>query len=156
MELSIVHRTAGPECASILAELPEWFGIPAANAAYTERAGREPVWVAECDGTAVGIMILADHGFAAIENVLLAVRPTAHRRGIGRALIEQAISVCQERGALYLSVKTLGPSREYEPYARTRAFYEAIGFAPVEEFTSIWGPENPCLFMIKAVPAHMG
>jgi hypothetical protein len=50
-------------------------------------------------------------------------------------------------------VKTRGPSLPYEPYERTRAFYLAMGFTPLEEFTEIWGPENPCLFMVKAVGA---
>ena len=34
-------------------------------------------------------------------------------------------------------MKTLGPSRPSEPYARTRDFYEAQGFVPLEERTAI-------------------
>jgi len=36
-------------------------------------------------------------------------------------------------------------------YARTRAFYRALGFLPLEERTDIWGPENPCLISVKAL-----
>lgn len=71
---------------------------------------------------------------------------------MGTALIHQACAVAKELGKPYLTVKTLGPSAGYEPYERTRAFYEAVGFRPLEEFTSIWGPENPCLMMIMSVP----
>jgi len=36
-------------------------------------------------------------------------------------------------GTRMLSVETLGPSRPDENYERTRSFYEACGFVPVEE-----------------------
>ena len=93
-------------------------------------------------------MVLVDHGFSALDVHLLAIRPHAHRRGVGKALIRQARAVAQELGKPYVTVKTQGPSAGYEPYERTRAFYEAVGFRGLEEFTAIWGPENPCLIMI--------
>jgi GNAT superfamily N-acetyltransferase len=148
MTLKIVRRAAGAECASILAELPEWFGIPKSNAEYAELAEREQAWVAEQAGETLGLMVLIDHGFSAIDVHLLAVRPHAHRRGVGKALIRQACAVTQGLGKPYVTVKTQGPSAHYEPYARTRAFYDAVGLKPLEEFTSIWGPKNPCLIMI--------
>jgi GNAT superfamily N-acetyltransferase len=151
MTLKITRRAAGAECASILAELPEWFGIPESNAEYAAAAEREQAWVAEDSGDALGLMVLTDQGFSAIDVHLLAVRPQLHRRGVGLALIEQARTVARERGKSYLTVKTRGPSLPYEPYERTRAFYEAVGFAPLEELTEIWGPENPCLIMIMPV-----
>jgi ribosomal protein S18 acetylase RimI-like enzyme len=48
-----------------------------------------------------------------------------------------------------MQVKTLGPSRPDEHYAKTRAFYEALGFRPLEEFKQIWDENNPCLVMVK-------
>lgn len=150
MTLKIVRRAAGAECASILAELPEWFGIPESNAGYAEAAEREQAWVAE-DSETLGLMVLVDQGFSAIDVHLLAVRPHTHRQGVGRALIRQARAVARGLGKLYLTVKTQGPSANYEPYQRTRAFYDAVGFKPLEEFTTIWGPENPCLIMIMPV-----
>ena len=153
MTLKIVQRPAGADCASILAELPEWFGIPESNAGYAEIAEREQAWVAEEPGATLGLMVLIDHGFSAIDVHLLAVRPHAHRRGVGKALIRRACAITQGLGKPYLTVKTQGPSAAYEPYQRTRAFYDSVGFKPLEEFTSIWGPENPCLIMIMPVPA---
>jgi GNAT superfamily N-acetyltransferase len=152
MTLNIVRRAAGAECVSILAELPAWFGIPESNAGYAEVAEREQAWVAEDAGDTLGLMVLIDHGFCAIDVHLLAVRPHAHRRGVGRALIGQARAVTQGLGKLYLTVKTQGPSAHYAPYERTRAFYDAVGFRPLEEFTTIWGPESPCLIMITPAP----
>lgn len=152
MTLMIVRRPAGAECASILAELPEWFGIPQSNAEYAEAAEREQAWVAEEDGVALGLMVLMDHGFAAIDVHLLAVRPHLHRQGVGKALIRQARAVTQGAGKPFLTVKTQGPSSGHEPYERTRRFYEAVGFSGLEEITpSPWGPENACLIMVMPV-----
>ena len=79
---------AGAQCAPILAELPEWFGIAQSNADYAARAEGGPAWVAEQDGDAVGVMVLESHGADAVEIHLLAVRRTAHRRGVGTRLVE--------------------------------------------------------------------
>jgi ribosomal protein S18 acetylase RimI-like enzyme len=48
-----------------------------------------------------------------------------------------------------MQVKTLGPSNPDPGYARTRAFYEALGFRPLEELKQIWDEQNPCLIMVK-------
>jgi GNAT superfamily N-acetyltransferase len=152
MPLKIVRRPAGAECASILALLPDWFGLPESNAAYAAIAEREQAWVAEEAGETLGLMVLVDQGFSAIDIHLLAVRPDVHGRGVGKALVRHARAVAQELGKPYLTVKTQGPSANYEPYRRTRAFYDAVGFKPLEEFTAIWGPENPCLIMIMSMP----
>lgn len=152
MTLKILRRPAGAECASILAELPEWFGIPQSNADYAEAAERERAWVAQEARETLGVMVLMDHGFAAIDVHLLAVRRRSHRQGVGKALIGKALAVTRALGKPYLTVKTQGPSAGYESYDRTRRFYEAVGFQGLEEFTEIWGPENPCLIMIMPVP----
>ena len=52
-------------------------------------------------------------------------------------------------GVRVLEVKTFGPSGRSEEYERTRRFYETIGFLPLEETTALWGPENPCLILVK-------
>jgi hypothetical protein len=70
---------------------------------------------------------------------------------VGKALIRQAQAVAWEQGKPYMTVKTQGPSAGQEHYEGTRAFYEGVGFQALEEFNEIWGPENPCLFMIRAV-----
>lgn len=46
--------------------------------------------------------------------------------------------------------ETLGPSHPDPGYAKTRLFYEAMGFAPLEE-THDLRPGNPCLIMIKVL-----
>ncbi len=156
MTFEILRQPAGVECASILAELPEWFGMPAANAAYAEAADRQPAWIARQAGEALGVMVLADPGFSALDVHLLAVRRQAHRRGVGKALVGQAEAVARTAGKAFLTVKTQGPSAGYAAYDRTRAFYDAVGFRALEEFTEIWGPENPCLLMVMALDGRPG
>jgi len=48
-------------------------------------------------------------------------------------------------------VKTLAPSKPDVGYDKTRAFYLAYGFRPLEEFR-LWDADNPALQMIKAIP----
>jgi len=153
MTLRISERDfgAGALCRSILDQLPEWFGIPESNADYARLADEGPAWLAVDNGEVVGLMLLKPHFTTAVEVYLLAVVPARHRSGVGRTLIAAAEAWAKARGARYLTVKTRGPSLPYEPYERTRAFYEAIGFIPLEEFTEIWGPENPALLMVKPV-----
>jgi hypothetical protein len=47
-------------------------------------------------------------------------------------------------------VKALGPSHP-SINARTRSFYEALGFIALEETTAFWGEANPCLIMVKVL-----
>jgi len=53
-------------------------------------------------------------------------------------------------GVEFLQVKTLGPSYADAGYAKTRRFYTAMGFRPLEEITGLW-PENPCRRILRCV-----
>lgn len=52
-------------------------------------------------------------------------------------------------GVELLQVKTLGASHPDAGYKLTRQFYAAMGFQPLEEMIGVWGPQNPCLIMVK-------
>jgi len=54
-------------------------------------------------------------------------------------------------GVRYLQVKTLGPSRPDDEYERTRRFYEARGFVPLEEMFGVWLEDDPMLILVKAL-----
>ena len=79
----------------------------------------------------------------------MAVLQDAHRKGVGRILISSSQDWLKNCGVQYLQVKTLGPSHPDENNAKTRSFYEAVGFKPLEEFKQIWDEHNSCLIMIK-------
>jgi len=74
-----------------------------------------------------------------------------HRRGIGRALVERCERHCRDAGMEFLTVKTVDEARANESYAKTRLFYAAMGFRPLEVFPLLWDERNPCLFMAKSV-----
>ncbi|WP_164544994.1 GNAT family N-acetyltransferase [Antribacter gilvus] len=100
---------------------------------------------------AQGILLLNHRYPTSAEVFLLAVRRARHRTGIGRALLAQVEEDLRSQGVRLLSVKTLGPSQpDPEGYDRTRAFYQACGFVPVEEFPDLW-PDNPCLLLVKVL-----
>jgi hypothetical protein len=58
----------------------------------------------------------------------------------------------RDRDIEYVQVKTLSPRHPDSGYVKTRAFYFAVGFRPLEEFPELWQPENPALQMVKALP----
>lgn len=143
----------------LLRALPEWFGIESSNAGYVEAARRLPACLAwpataptgtDGDAGAAGVLLLERHFPGAAEIHLLAVDRALHRGGVGRALVEAFERDLIAGGVSLLQVKTLGPSHPDPGYARTRLFYEAMGFAPLEENHDLW-PGNPCLIMIKVL-----
>jgi len=83
----------------------------------------------------------------------MAVRPEHHRRGVGRALLQEAIRFARSEGHEFLEIKTVGPSRADSAYEKTRLFYEHGGFRPIEELHGFW-PGNPCLLMILPLHEH--
>jgi coenzyme F420-0:L-glutamate ligase/coenzyme F420-1:gamma-L-glutamate ligase len=69
-----------------------------------------------------GFISLEQHFPAAMEVRLIGVRRDLRRQGLGRALVRAAESWCSAHGIEYLHVKT----------SVNRAFYEAVGFTPLE------------------------
>ena len=120
-------------CAEITAELPMWFGRPEANAHYIRNIVDRHVLAGGIDGRICGLIALEDH-FAVTCNVWwLGVSPSAHRRGIGRALIERAAEQARARGCRRLAVETMSPRANSPEYDLTRLFYQAVGFVPFIE-----------------------
>jgi ribosomal protein S18 acetylase RimI-like enzyme len=150
MEITVETTGHWPDAlAALLAGLPEWFGIEESNRGYVAAAGALDNTTARLDGEIVGLCLVRDHNPLASEIELLAVRRDLHRHGIGRLLVTRVEADLRARGVTMLHVKTRGASRPSPEYQRTRAFYESIGFVPLEERSDIWGPENPCLIMVK-------
>jgi GNAT superfamily N-acetyltransferase len=136
----------------LLRTLPGWFGIESSNVGYVAAARTLPTYLAwpadQSDGQPAGVLLAERHFPAAAEIHLLAVQPDLHRRGAGRALVEALERDLTAEGVLLLQVKTLGPSEPDDGYERTRQFYLAMGFEPLQEITGLW-PGNPCLIMVK-------
>ncbi|QDG53959.1 GNAT family N-acetyltransferase [Persicimonas caeni] len=136
-------------CEHLLRDLPAWFGIEEAIVEYVEQIAELPTFVARTDGATVGFASLERHSDAAAEIVVMAVAPSHHRRGVGRALLERAESYLRAQGVEFLQIKTLSDAHDSPEYARTRRFYRGVGFKPLQEFATLWDEGNPCLQMIK-------
>lgn len=134
----------------LLRLLPEWFGIEDATRQYIEDSQTKPNYLAidPSSGDVVGVLLTTAHNPLSAEIHLMAVAPQFHRRGIGRALVDAAESDMRASGVQLSQVKTLGPSRPDEGYARTTQFYRAMGYLPLEEINGLWGA-NPCLILVK-------
>jgi ribosomal protein S18 acetylase RimI-like enzyme len=138
-------------CAPILHALPEWFGIPEATAEYITEIETLPTLLAHLDHQVVGFLSIKQHNSYSAELYVMGVHPSAHRKGVGRALVKTAEDKLHQQGVEFFQVKTLSSTHPDKNYAKTRAFYEAMGFRPLEEFPTLWGEHNPCLLMIKTV-----
>ena len=138
-------------CESILRNLPEWFGIEEAVKEYINGVKDKVVLAAYVGKIAVGFLSIKEHNKFTSEVYVLGTLKEFQGRGIGRKLIEQATNFLKKESKKYLTVKTLSESHSDENYKKTRKFYRAMGFYPLEEIIEIWGKENPCLFMVKNI-----
>lgn len=139
------------DCERILRALPAWFGIEEAIDEYVEQIARLPTWVASLDDEVVGFISVEMHTEKAAEIIVMGVLQDHHRQGIGAALVKAVEEELGRRGIEFLQVKTLSPGRESKAYEKTRHFYEAVGFAAVQEFPTLWGEANPCLQLMKSL-----
>ena len=136
-------------CEAIVRSLPAWFGIEEGIAEARGYLDTQEGFVVEADGCVVGFLTYEQTFRESAEITWMAVAPQHHRQGIGRALVEAVISEARARGAELLLVKTLAETHPSPEYARTRAFYRAMGFRRLTVLPDLWGPANPCLLMVR-------
>jgi coenzyme F420-0:L-glutamate ligase/coenzyme F420-1:gamma-L-glutamate ligase len=133
----------------VLRDLPEWFGIEEATQAYIAGVAELPTFAAGDDGD--GFLSLKLHTPRSAEIWVMGVRRGRHRQGLGRELVRAAEAWCAVHGIEFLQVKTLAGTKDDSNYSRTRAFYEAMGFTPLEVFPELWDAHNPALQLVKKV-----
>ena len=133
----------------ILYSLPNWFGIPSATANYIEQSAEMPFIAAFDNDTPIAFLAIKETSPNAVEIYVMGVMPQYHRKGIGKALIDFCVTYCKDKGCTLLHVKTLDASHPDESYEKTRRFYIAMGFLPLETMKELWGEDNPCLVMVK-------
>jgi ribosomal protein S18 acetylase RimI-like enzyme len=131
--------------------LPEWFAQPASNRHYAEQAEILEAWTARIDGTAHGLLTLKRHSAVSAEIYWLGIDPAHHRQGIGRALVGAVERQLRQEGLKYLFVMTLHPDDPYEPYRRTRLFYERLGFELVLSRDPPGSSPNPLVYYLKSL-----
>jgi RimJ/RimL family protein N-acetyltransferase len=94
---------------------------------FNERNPREGVLVAIVDGEVAGyVRVQRPTRFRSSDHVLavngVAVDPSRQGRGIGRVLMEAAITEARRRGARRLTLRVFSPNE------RARRLYESVGF----------------------------
>lgn len=138
-------------CDNILRALPNWFGIEESIVDYVAGVQNKPFYaLVGADGT-VGFVSILVHNQYTAEIYVMGILESHHRQGLGKKIVETCKDYCRTHGMEFLTVKTLDASREDASYAKTRKFYEAMGFKPLEVFPTLWDPTNPCLFMAMYV-----
>ncbi len=85
------------------------------------------------------------------EILWMAVHHSLFGQGIGTLILDEVCRDLVSKGIGLLTVKTLAPSVDYPPYARTRRFYEKNGFVLIAEIDPYpgWSPGNPCAIYVK-------
>jgi GNAT superfamily N-acetyltransferase len=136
---------------TLTARLPEWFAQEKSNRHYAEQAEILEAWVARIDGQTSGLLLLKRHSAVSAEIYWLGVDPDHHRQGIGQALIGAIERRLREDKIKFLFVMTLHPQDPYEPYRRTRFFYERMGFelALSSGLGLAAAPSNPLAYYLK-------
>lgn len=135
---------------SVLADLPDWFGLPESTRAYIDYSRDLPLWAAMREGEAVGFISRGQTSPHTAEIHCMGVRKNLHRQGIGQRLLSALEQSSTADGYRLLQVKTVDEGH-YPEYDRTIAFYQAMGFLRLEGFPKLWDPWNPCLVLVKAL-----
>lgn len=143
------HFGSSTLCTPILRSLPEWFGIEESILQYLSNIEHLPTFLAKTSEDVIGFLSIKQHNPYSAEILVMGIRPKVQRHGFGRKLLDAAQDWLRQQGIEYLQVKTLGPSNDDSYYAKTRDFYEAMGFRPLEELLQIWDAHNPCLILVK-------
>ncbi len=131
----------------ILAELPEWFGLPESTQSYVDESADLPLWVAKVQGTAIGFIDLNETSPDAAEISCMGVLKPYQHLGVGSQLVRELTRFAESRYR-FLQVKTVAEGH-YSQYDDTIRFYEAMGFTRLEVFPSLWDEWNPCLILVK-------
>ena len=142
-------QTKSTICNDILRALPNWFGNEEAIVDYADKVKTMPFCAVLVDDAPVGFLAIKAHNEHTAEVCVMGILTSHHRQGIGRAMIGWCEDRCKAEGKSFLTVKTLDGSHPSKSYARTRLFYEGMGFVPLEVFPLHWGADDPCLMMIK-------
>jgi GNAT superfamily N-acetyltransferase len=150
----IHQRRSGTDVRRILESLTDWFGDPDAIENYVDASEDRAYgsFLATKDESVVGVALTRRHFREAAELHLIAVHPSARGEGVGRLLVEQIAAELVADNCALLSVHTVGPSFENEPYAQTRGFYSRLGFLPMEEHYGLdWS--GPTVILVRPLSA---
>lgn len=118
-------------CRTIIADLPEYFGLPECNEAYAVGVRSRVNLAARRDSDYIGLISL-DFPYPNNGNIYWMAVPRAdQRQGVGRSLLDAACRLAKDKGANTVTVETLSLQESDENYLKTYQFYQANGFVPL-------------------------
>nr|WP_308743077.1 GNAT family N-acetyltransferase [uncultured Anaerocolumna sp.] len=135
---------------TILADLPDWFGLPDSTAEYVRCSKEMPFWAEIENDTAKGFISLKETSSYTAEIYVMGVLKAIHNNGIGKKLFEAFYSYAKEHDYSFIQVKTVQEGH-YEEYDKTIQFYKKLGFKEFECFPTLWDEWNPCQIYIMAI-----
>lgn len=135
--------------ADILADLPDWFGLPESTKEYIDDAKKIPLWLAKNSSDSIGFITLGATSEDTAEIHCMGVKKAFHGCGIGSILYHNLENFAKEKYQ-FIQVKTVDQGR-YKEYDQTIAFYKKMGFVKLEVFPTLWDEWNPCLVMVKSL-----
>lgn len=141
-------------CENILRALPNWFGIESAILNYIADVKKMETWVVQDKNETVGFVSINKHNSYTAEIHVMGILENYQGKSLGSDLVKYIEDTLRNENFKFLTVKTLSASRPNEFYDKTRKFYLKNGFAPLEEFKTLWGEANPCLFMAKSLESR--
>ncbi|WP_239433803.1 GNAT family N-acetyltransferase, partial [Vagococcus silagei] len=116
----------------VLADLPEWFGLPESTDEYVSKCMNYPLWVAKDGKNIMGFISLKETSHYTGEIYCMGVKKAYQRIGVGSELIRKLTTYCLGKYKL-LQVKTVAEGR-YCAYDQTISFYKSLGFFELEVF----------------------
>lgn len=141
----------GPVCEPILRALPEWFGIEESLIQYVKDADSMPTMLVKNGEDVIGFLTIKKNFPESADIHCMGILPKYHRTGTGKMLIEALENHLRDEGVKILQVKTVSADRNCDAYEKSRAFYKAVGFIPLEVFPTLWDEANPCLVLVKSI-----
>ncbi|MBP5384844.1 MAG: GNAT family N-acetyltransferase [Lachnospiraceae bacterium] len=128
---------------AILEALTDWFEVEESRERYIRESAEKIFLAAKEDDGYAGFLCLKETGKETVELAVMGVLKEYHRKGLGRALFEQAKKIAAEAGYSFMQVKTVKMGM-YDDYDITNRFYLSCGFKEFEVIPELWGEENPC------------
>ena len=146
-------------CLALARNLPEGFTDSAIEAMAEDLRDQTCYVALDCgrddasvdEKKVVGFVSVDPRGPHVAELGWFAVEKRRQGAGIGMSLVDAVTRDVAGSGVKLLTVKTLADTVEDENYARTRRFYENVGFLHVETIDPFpgWDPGNPCAIYVK-------
>ena len=134
----------------ILEALHDWFEVDESREKYIANCADWLFFAAKEQNDYAGFLCLKETGRETVELAVMGVLKEYHRKGLGRALFEEAKKTAVKDGYSFMQVKTVKMG-VYADYDITNHFYQSLGFKEFEVIEEIWGEDNPCQIYVMSL-----